>query len=101
MITMPATENMPSRVAASICYATGCPEMVALSYFDYEEKAVALALEPAVLQALRAKVQHNRLSCPLFDTFKWVKNLEKGLLLAWQIYLTQGTYCHIEIEDSN
>jgi protein O-GlcNAc transferase len=49
MLTMPATENMPSRVAASICYAIGCPEMVALSYNDYEDKAVALALAPASL----------------------------------------------------
>lgn len=76
MITMPATENMPSRVAASICCAIGCPEMVALSYNDYEEKAVAYATNGNLLQELRTKVQNNRMTCPLFDTKRWVKNLE-------------------------
>lgn len=28
IITYPATENMPSRVAASLCLALDCPEMV-------------------------------------------------------------------------
>ena len=44
MITYPHTENMPSRVASSICYALDCPEMVSSSFFDYEERAVKLAL---------------------------------------------------------
>lgn len=32
VITYPISENMPSRVAASICHAIGCPEMVVDSY---------------------------------------------------------------------
>ena len=28
LLTFPLNENMPSRVAASLCYAIGCPEMV-------------------------------------------------------------------------
>ena len=40
MITYAATQNMPSRVASSICYAIGCPELVASSFNDYEERAV-------------------------------------------------------------
>jgi len=43
IITYPISENMPSRVAASICCALGCPEMVVSSYQDYEELAVRLA----------------------------------------------------------
>jgi len=44
MITFSATVNMPSKVAASICHAIGCPEMVAANMQEYEEKAVQLAL---------------------------------------------------------
>ena len=32
VITYPISENMPSRVAASICSALDCPEMVVTSY---------------------------------------------------------------------
>ena len=43
IVTYPHTENMPSRVAASICYALDCPEMVSSSFADYEDRAVSLA----------------------------------------------------------
>ena len=45
MITLPATDNMPSRVASSICYAIGCPEMVADNFYQYEELAILYALD--------------------------------------------------------
>lgn len=32
IITFPLNENMPSRVAASLCHAIGCPEMVVSSF---------------------------------------------------------------------
>ena len=44
MLTYSITENMPSRVGASLCVAHGCPEMITYSYKEYEELAVALAL---------------------------------------------------------
>lgn len=44
IITYPISENMPSRVASSLCYALECPEMVVHNYQDYEEFAVRLAL---------------------------------------------------------
>ncbi len=43
IITYPISENMPSRVATSLCYALECPEMVVNSYQDYEDLAVRLA----------------------------------------------------------
>lgn len=39
---------------------------------EYEEKAVALALEPSKLQSLRTRLMEARLTCPLFDTLRWV-----------------------------
>lgn len=42
---------------------------------EYEEKAVAFALNPARLLALRNKLKAVRLTCPLFDTARWVKTL--------------------------
>lgn len=39
---------------------------------EYEEKAVSLALNPVKLQALTDKLKAVRMTCPLFDTIRWV-----------------------------
>ena len=63
MITYSHTDNMPSRVAASICYAIDCPEMVCRSFVDYEELAVRLAsptFRHTELLRLRDKINKNK-----------------------------------------
>jgi hypothetical protein len=44
---------------------------------EYEERAVEYAQNPALLQALTTKLRTNRLSCPLFDTVRWVRSIVK------------------------
>ena len=100
MITFPATVNMPSRVAASICQAVGCPEMIATDAIHYESLAVELACDKSKLRALRKKVERCRLTEPLFDTERWVSDMEKGLLMAWRQFCTSGTKQHIEVPQS-
>jgi protein O-GlcNAc transferase len=39
---------------------------------EYEEKAVSLALNRPKLQALTNKLKAVRMTCPLFDTKRWV-----------------------------
>lgn len=39
---------------------------------EYEEKAVSLALNRPKLQALTNKLKSVRMTCPLFDTARWV-----------------------------
>lgn len=39
---------------------------------DYEEKAVSLALNREKLEDLTKRLKAARLSCPLFDTARWV-----------------------------
>ena len=110
IITLPITDNMPSRVAASICHALGVGnETVCTSYSDYTDRAIKyatpgfeqvpsnmpehIAKRPfgnATLKALRWKIEQNRLSAPLFNTTQWVRDLEKGLIQANTQYLTQN-----------
>lgn len=110
MVTLPL-EKMATRVAGSLCVATGlgdemivnryafcllwqdhkvgvghavfpfavnltlCFSLIILCYNsmkEYEERAVSLALNPQKLQALTSKLKSVRLSCPLFDTLRWV-----------------------------
>ncbi|KAG1330860.1 putative UDP-N-acetylglucosamine--peptide N-acetylglucosaminyltransferase SEC [Cocos nucifera] len=86
MITLPL-EKMATRVAGSLCLATGVgEEMVVSSLKEYEEKAVALAENPANLQALTNKLKAARMTCPLFDTARWVHNLERAYFKMWNLY---------------
>jgi len=86
MITLPL-EKMATRVAGSLCLATGFgEEMVVSSMQEYEERAVSLALSPARLQALTAKLRAVRLTCPLFDTARWVRNLDRAYYKMWNLY---------------
>jgi protein O-GlcNAc transferase len=43
---------------------------------EYENRAVDLAQNPAKLQALTNKLKEVRMTCPLFDTARWVSSLK-------------------------
>ncbi|GAB2295664.1 hypothetical protein Dimus_029818 [Dionaea muscipula] len=86
MVTLPL-EKMATRVAGSLCLATGIgDEMVVNSMREYEEKAVSLALNRPKLQDLTNRLKAVRMTCPLFDTARWVKNLERAYFKMWNIY---------------
>ncbi|GMH20261.1 hypothetical protein Nepgr_022102 [Nepenthes gracilis] len=86
MVTLPL-EKMATRVAGSLCMATGVgKEMVVNSITEYEEKAVSLALNRSELQDLTNRLKAARLTCPLFDTARWVRNLERAYFKMWNLY---------------
>ncbi|KAI3470078.1 hypothetical protein Pfo_026741 [Paulownia fortunei] len=86
MVTLPL-EKMATRVAGSLCLATGVgEEMIVNSMKEYEEKAVSLALNHAKLQDLTNRLKAARLTCPLFDTARWVRNLERAYFKMWNLY---------------
>jgi predicted O-linked N-acetylglucosamine transferase (SPINDLY family) len=64
------------RVAASLLKAVDLPELITSSPAQYEELAVALATDPVRLADLRARLEKNRLTSPLFDTQKFTLALE-------------------------
>jgi predicted O-linked N-acetylglucosamine transferase (SPINDLY family) len=72
-----AGETFASRVAGSILRSAGLPELVTESPAQYEALVTGLATTPEKLQAVRRKLQENRDSCPLFDTPRFVANLER------------------------
>ncbi|PKI61153.1 hypothetical protein CRG98_018473 [Punica granatum] len=86
MVTLPL-EKMATRVAGSLCLATGVgEEMIVSSLKEYEEKAVSLALNRPKLRDLRNRLKASRLTCPLFDTDRWVRNLERAYFKMWNLY---------------
>ncbi|KAJ7549349.1 hypothetical protein O6H91_07G049600 [Diphasiastrum complanatum] len=86
MITLPL-EKMATRVAMSLCHAAGFgKDMVVNSMQEYEERAVLLAENPSILKSLTTRLRTSRLSCPLFDTERWVRNLERAYFKMWNLY---------------
>jgi protein O-GlcNAc transferase len=86
IVTLPL-ERMASRVCASLCVATGHgAEMVVSSLAEYEERAVEYGLDDIKRLRLRAALKAARLESPLFDTRRWVRNLERVFAKMWAIH---------------
>ncbi|CDO71565.1 Glycosyltransferase Family 41 protein [Trametes cinnabarina] len=101
--------------AASMVNATGFgDQMTVHSAEEYENRAVELAKsvryvphhEPSgavlprgegELLSLRRNIYLNRDQMPLFDTERWTRNLEKGLLEAWRRWV-EGTMYELSDE---
>jgi protein O-GlcNAc transferase len=79
-----AGDTMASRVAGSQLTAIGLPELITTHLADYEALALALARDPAQRQQLRARLQANRHTQPLFDMARFTRALDDLLLAAWE-----------------
>ncbi|SCV68887.1 BQ2448_1008 [Microbotryum intermedium] len=122
LLTYPRhAHKLASRVAASIAVATGLgPRMIVSSAEEYEERALELAStltydhilpDPSApaqsiysrqqrigrgeLAEMRKTLYLTRETSPLFDTRRWVRNMETGLFEAWKRWVN-GT----EFEDA-
>jgi protein O-GlcNAc transferase len=71
-------DTFPGRVAASVLSAAGMPELVCDNLSDYEALAFRLASHPDELSELRSKLARNRGATPLFDTARFVKDIESA-----------------------
>ena len=85
MLTCPG-ETFASRVASSLLCAIKLPELIATSLQDYEDIAIRLARDPASLDALKMKLDANRMVAPLFDTKRYARDFETGLTAAYDLY---------------
>jgi len=90
---------MASRVASSLLRAANLDELIVSTLDEYEELAVALATDLDKLYLLRRRLEDGRLSCPLFDTQRWVRNLETGLVMAWDRHEAGLAPEHIDVPD--
>ena len=70
--------TMVSRMAGSLLTAAGLPELVTNDVKEYEEKAVYYANHPVELCALRERLGSEKTFRPLFDTQRFVHNLEEA-----------------------
>jgi protein O-GlcNAc transferase len=78
--------TFPGRVAASLLGAIGMPELVTESLDDYEALAIRLARNAEAMDELKRKLAQNRLTCPLFDTDLFRKNIETAYTTMWEAW---------------
>jgi protein O-GlcNAc transferase len=79
-------EAFAGRVATSLLRAVGLDELVTTSLEDYEALALKLARESSFLQAIKAKLVHNRDSYPLFDTTRFARHIEAAYVTMRERY---------------
>lgn len=69
-------ETFAGRVAASQLNSLGLNHLIVNSIHKYFEKALELANQPELLENIRAELESNRSNSPLFNTQRYVKDLE-------------------------
>ena len=92
-------ESFASRVAASLLYAIGLPELVTETHADYEAVAIELATNPTKLRGIKDQLARNRLTTPLFDTALFVEHIEAAYTKMYARYLSNLPPDHIYIND--
>jgi len=77
-------ETFAGRVAASLNYAAGLPDMVTHSLDGYEALALKLARDASALAAVKAKLARSRENSALFDTARFTRNLVSAVATMWR-----------------
>lgn len=90
-------DGFAARVAGSLLHAIGLPELVTSTADEYERLALGLATDPARLAGVKARLNHNRTTSPLFDTTRFTRDLERGYELAFARHCQGLTPDHIEV----
>lgn len=92
--------HFASLVSTSGLINMGLPELVTDTLEGYESLALRLAGDADARAALRAKIAANRPVAPLFDTPRFVRNLERAYQRMWEIYCAGEKPQAITINDS-
>jgi predicted O-linked N-acetylglucosamine transferase (SPINDLY family) len=77
MITLKG-KSYQARMGASIVNALNLPELITSTPEEYESLAIELATNPEKLNAIKAKLNDNLSTAPLYDTKLFTKNLESA-----------------------
>lgn len=90
-------EAFASRMAASLLNAVNLPELITASQGEYEALAVELATNPERINAIRQKLERNRMTTPLFDTELFARHIEKAYAKMMDCYHTNLLPDHIDV----
>jgi protein O-GlcNAc transferase len=83
-------DTFASRVAGSVLINAGMRELVTDNPGDFERMVLELATSPGRLQDLRRRLRETRDTCALFDTPRFVRNLENAYEEMFKAFLERG-----------
>jgi len=89
VVTM-VCDTFASRVAASLLEAAGLPELVADNFDDYFRIARDIATHPEKARALKAKLEAERMTSPVFDSVAYTRDLEAAFIEAFEAWRKGG-----------
>jgi protein O-GlcNAc transferase len=92
--------HFPSRTSSSLLTAAGMPELITHNWAEYKALAVKLATHPEEFHAIREKLEKKRFTEPLFDTPRFVRNLEKAYQEMWRIFQAGEKPRRIEVQEA-
>src|SRR6266513_3118168 len=72
------------RVAGSLLQAMGLPELITHGLEEYEALALKLARDEQFFKGLRARLERNRLSAPLFHPDRFRRHIESAYVTMWE-----------------
>ena len=94
------TDKLASRVGASLLNAIGLDDLIYPTMTEYEEGMVRCALDEEWFSALCRQLEASKDSSPLFDTKRWVENLESAFeLMVEQDIGDSKDYPDIKVTD--
>lgn len=73
-------DSFAARVSGSVLSAAGVPELITHSLDEYRDLVLELARDSGMRRRIRARLEELRLTCPLFDTARFVRHLEQAYL---------------------
>ncbi len=79
-----AGDTPASLAGDSILQTLGMPELITRTLEEYEEAAVALALNPERLAHVCGRLASNVKSSPVFDRDRYVRHLDRCFALIWE-----------------
>ena len=91
-------DSFASRVSASLLTAIGLPDLITYTPAEYESLAIDLATNPEKLYQLRAQLEDNRLSKPLFDSRLFTRHIESAYAKMYQRYQDDLIPAHIYVK---
>jgi protein O-GlcNAc transferase len=89
--------HFASRVSQSLLAAVGLPDLVTPDLCTYRNDAVHLAENPEALAKIKKRLEDNRLTKPLFDTQRFVSDLESAYVKIWSLFRSDEKPRRIDI----
>ncbi|KAL3816563.1 hypothetical protein ACHAXA_003803 [Cyclostephanos tholiformis] len=96
-----ATEKLSSRVGASLLKAVGLEDLICEDMAKYAATMARCALDEDWFSTIRRRLLSSKDSSPLFDTKRWVENLEGSFRKMAELGVDCANYPDIVVRDDS